>query len=144
MKPTVRERLLSKLVIDPSGCLLWTGTVTAAGYGQISVDGRQEYVHRVMWETFEAPIPDGLTLDHVARRGCHHKHCASIAHLEPVTQRENAYRAVHPNAAKDHCVNKHEYTLANTYFNPRGHRHCRKCTAIQSAAYRERKQARAS
>lgn len=129
--PTLRERLISRLVFDhDSGCLLWTGSKDRYGYGQIRANGTMRKVHKVMWEMFEEPVPDGLHLDHVAARGCHNKHCASIAHLEPVTQRVNLLRGatlVAANAAKTHCDSDHEFDLINTYISPGGSRQCRTC-----------------
>ena len=91
-RPSLRERLFSQLIIDPSGCVLWTGTCDRDGYGQISVYGRYQKVHRVMFEMFDSPIPEGLQLDHVKARGCTHRNCANVAHLEPVTLQENSRR----------------------------------------------------
>lgn len=88
----LRQRLLCRLIIDPSGCLLWTGSRYPDGYGQIMVGKKLRRVHRVMWEMFEGPIPEGLELDHVRALGCTNKHCASPAHLEPVTGAENKRR----------------------------------------------------
>lgn len=121
---TLRERLLSRLIIDPSGCVLWTGAQTT-GYGRIHVDGRQRTVHVVMWEMFEGPVPEGLQLDHL----CRVRNCANLTHLEPVTPRVNTLRGntfQARNAAKTHCDNGHEFTEANTYRAPRG-RGCRTC-----------------
>jgi hypothetical protein len=133
---SLRERLFSQLVTDPSGCLLWTGRCFPNGYGQIRINGRTELVHRVMYRMFEDEIPDGMKLDHVKALGCLYRHCASLAHLEPVTNRENLLRgetvaAAH--AAATHCPQGHEYDLLNTYWTPDGRRNCRSC---RSAARR--------
>lgn len=91
---TVRERLLSRLIIEPeSGCLLWVGRVDACGYGRINAQSfngikRPQEVHRVAYEMFVGPIPAGLEIDHL----CRVRHCASPAHLEPVTRAENNRR----------------------------------------------------
>jgi excisionase family DNA binding protein len=87
----LRERMLSRLIIDPSGCLLWTGARNSSGYGHIRVGGGRSdaFVHRLMYEMFAEPIPDGLELDHL----CRVRHCASPAHLEPVTSGQNKLRA---------------------------------------------------
>lgn len=123
---TLRERLLSRLIIDPSGCVLWTGAITSHGYGQIRVDGRNERVHRVMYEMFAGPIPDGLQLDHL----CRVRHCANVDHLELVTPRVNTLRGIGvtaANAGKDQCKNGHPFDLLNTYWSPTGRRECRTC-----------------
>lgn len=88
-RTSLRERLLSRLVIDPdSDCVLWTGQ-RVRGYGRISVNSRTAPVHRVMYELFAGPVPEGLTLDHL----CRVRNCANVAHLEPVTLAENIRRA---------------------------------------------------
>lgn len=93
MRTTVRERLYARLVADQAtGCLLWTGGLNNRGYGVIGVGGDKKLVHRVAWQLDNGPIPEGLTIDHVYDRGCRHKHCANVAHLEPVTLAENIRR----------------------------------------------------
>src|SRR5262245_35041552 len=94
-----RSRVLAKLIIDQeSGCLLWTGYVAPNGYG--NTGGR--LVHRLMYEWFNGPIPDGLEIDHT----CRVKHCAAPAHLEAVTHAENRRRAMD----KTHCKRGHKWT----------------------------------
>lgn len=92
----VAPRLFSKLVIDQStGCLLWTGACNDQGYGHLHVGGRtgrQVYVHRLMYELFVDSVPDGLEIDHL----CKVPRCASPAHLEAVTHRENILRGESP------------------------------------------------
>jgi|HubBroStandDraft_6_1064221.scaffolds.fasta_scaffold00861_21 hypothetical protein len=133
----LRERLYSRLVIDPeTNCLLWTGTRNHKGYGYIRVGARQVRVHRLMYELFVEPVPEGLQLDHL----CRVRHCASPAHMEAVTCRENLLRRgdlSRPggwsggrgrNSDKTHCDSGHEFTEANTYVYPgTGKRACRDC-----------------
>jgi hypothetical protein len=54
-----------RVVETASGCLEWQGAKSAAGYGQMWVDGRLQYTHRLAWEAAYGPIPDGLLV-------CHH------------------------------------------------------------------------
>lgn len=134
-----REKLLSQLMIDvESGCVLWTGQKDKDGYGVIS----NRRVHRVAWEMFEGPIPPGLVIDHVKARGCVNRHCAAIAHLEPVTDRENLLRGDTVNAAnasKTHCIHGHEFSEANTF--GKGRRRCRICHREQGRARRAARKA---
>jgi hypothetical protein len=123
---TFRERLLCRLMLDPSGCLVWTGCLNDSGYGLIRTRGRNLRVHRVMWEMFEGPIPDELQIDHL----CRNRACANVTHLEPVTQRENLLRGETVTArlaAVTHCPQGHEYTPENTYRTSKGTRGCREC-----------------
>lgn len=97
---------MAKLYSHPSGCLLWTGSLDGHGYGQIldkprKQGGRLVMVHRVAYETWVGPIPEGLVLDHL----CRVPRCCNPYHLEAVTQAENMRRA-----RKTHCKRGHEYT----------------------------------
>lgn len=136
------ERIRSRCVQD-GDCLVWTGCLNGSGYGNIKKDGRTVQVHRAVYEFFHGPIPDGLTIDHVATRGCHSRACCNEAHLEPVTRQINTLRgdtipARH--ATKTHCPRGHElagdnldrHTLAH------GRRNCRVC---HNERARERKRA---
>lgn len=79
---------------DETGCWEWLGPTNAAGYGKISLwdsEARKKssaYVHRVSYEEFVGPIPEGMTLDHL----CCNRACVNFDHLEPVTLEENARR----------------------------------------------------
>jgi len=142
--PDVRERLYRRLVPCPDDgcqCLLWVGYVTPKGYGYIAVGRKMRKVHRVAWELDNGRIPDGLTIDHVKAWGCRHRHCANVAHLEPVTMRENLLRgdtiaAAH--AAQTHCTNGHLFDDANTYRDRRGWRRCRTCDRRKDSMRRHR------
>jgi len=142
MNPLLRERLFGRLVIDPCGCVLWTGARTKGGYGRIRVDGKDQYVHRVMWLLLVGPIPEGTELDHVKTRGCLYKHCANVDHLEPVSHRENILRGASfaaAHAAVTHCPSQHEYDDANTMIGRDGQRRCRAC---RNARNRQRNRTR--
>jgi DNA-binding XRE family transcriptional regulator len=53
------DRIMARTQMDDtSGCLLWQGATTAAGYGTIRVDGDNRYTHRVMYEAHHGPLPD--------------------------------------------------------------------------------------
>lgn len=135
----LRERLLSRLIIEPeTGCLLWTGALSVDGYGRITVNYRSREVHRIMWEMSEGPVPDGLVLDHVRARGCTNRHCASIAHLEPVTNRTNLLRGTSVsavNAVKERCPCGRRYDATNN----RGARICRTCCREAKRRYKARR-----
>jgi hypothetical protein len=133
MMPTLRERLHARLApcADPGcDCLLWGGLLNNKGYGRIYAHGRVRGVHEVAWELEHDPVPRGLELDHVKARGCMHANCANVAHLEPVTHRENLLRGdtvAARHAATTHCPADHLYDMANTRIERSGKRHCRAC-----------------
>lgn len=139
----IQLRLFPRLVIDPSGCLLWTGWTDGDGYGRIRIDGHERLVHRLMYELFVGPIPDGLKA-----WGCRNRNCASPAHLEPVTTRENVLRGdgvAAVQAAVTHCGTCGlPYDEENTYIAPGTRkRKCRNCHRATAARYRERKRSAA-
>lgn len=102
MTPPASVRLLSGIEVAPNGCWEWQGSVITSGYSQIMVGGCRQYVHRVSYETFRGPIPDGLDVDHVCHNrdltcsggfSCRHRRCINPEHLEAVTHRVNMLRA---------------------------------------------------
>ena len=83
----LRERLSAKQVpcsevACECDCLRWDGTLDKDGYGRIIVNGRRVGVHRASWELEVGPVPPGLVIDHVKDRGCAHKDCSKIEHLD--------------------------------------------------------------
>lgn len=92
MKPPtpIKERLLAKLRPVKSGCWEWTGSLRKSGYGRITVPtgkmgGRNHSVHRLSWEIFNGPIPEGLWVLH----HCDNKICGNPAHLFLGTCKDN-------------------------------------------------------
>lgn len=70
------------------GCWIWTGARNDGGYGQLNVNGKQLYAHRLSYECNVGPIPDGMQIDHL----CRVTRCIRPEHLEPVTPKENIRR----------------------------------------------------
>lgn len=133
------------------GCWLWGRCVDRAGYGFFGLEGRTRRVHRVAYELYVGPIPDGLQLDHTCHdpevcklgNGCPHRRCVNPAHLRPVMKSVNVGRAWSPNADKTECPRGHSYTNPDVlYLNPRRrHRVCRVCQLAASRRYRDRRSA---
>jgi hypothetical protein len=70
-------------------CWLWQGALTK-GYGAFrGADKKRHEAHRWAYEFLRAPIPPGLTIDHL----CRVKTCVNPWHLELVTRQENARRS---------------------------------------------------
>ncbi len=134
-------RFMSKVQVQPNGCLYWTGHIRDDGYGQFSVDRSNQLAHRVSYIHFVGPVPDGLELDHLCHTrdlGCPggpsdmHRRCVNWTDLEPVTGEVNRLRGrslYTLNAMKTYCPSDHEYTAENTYTSPDGSRECRICRA---------------
>lgn len=90
-------------VAGPNECWHWRGDpAPSGGYPQIRIDGKNVLAHRFSYELHKGPIPFDLVVDHAChnrdltcRSGaeCMHRRCVNPAHLEAVTQQENARRA---------------------------------------------------
>ncbi len=84
---SVRERLNFYSSPDEGGCRIWLrSTDGKAGYGKITVRGRQYYAHRLSWEDAnEATVPDGFVVMH----SCDNPRCIEPSHLTVGTQAQN-------------------------------------------------------
>lgn len=134
---SLEERLWRKISPEPNtGCWLWTGADNGAGYGTLTFGhSKRAYAHRVSYEHFVGPIPDGLQLDHKCRVPC----CVNPDHLEPVSNAENTRRgalsALRP--PRETCKRGHKLALT-AYVDSQGHTQCRECLRIRQTAYRRR------
>jgi len=68
-------------------CLLWIGSRIHSGYGMVWVpeESKQRLAHRVAYETWVGPIPDGMDIDHT----CKVRNCIEPTHLRPLSPKEN-------------------------------------------------------
>lgn len=100
----LEQRLLANSVLDPaSECWVWIGNRTRRRGG--AQDGRMNFrvrgrhvskrAHRVSFEEFRGPIPEGFEVDHK----CRNTLCINPAHLEAVTPTVNKSRRVYRKAA---------------------------------------------
>ncbi len=145
MTRSLEDRFMDgKFVYDESGCWLWIAHKNDHGYGIIKTSGTHNRkllrAHRVAYEMFVGPIPEGLELDHL----CRVRHCVNPDHLEPVTTRENLLRGETLTARwakRTHCDEGHPFDEPNTRITPQGWRVCRICAnEAAKRAYRRRRQ----
>jgi hypothetical protein len=81
---SLEERLLDGIVKRDNGCWEWQGPFTHR-YGQISDQNRRHRAHRLAYELWVGPIPQGLSVLHK----CNNPPCCNPAHLFVGTQKEN-------------------------------------------------------
>jgi hypothetical protein len=141
---SLEDRLLARVEQEPEGCWIWTGALSHNGYGTLQIgsrsDGTRRMVraHRLAYELFVGPIPEGHEIDH----HCSVRRCCNPSHLEAVTQSVNNERSESPsgkNAKKTHCKRGHRLANENLYVTRSGERHCRTCKREAWRRYYHRK-----
>lgn len=94
--------------------------------------------HRLTWcWLHDAPIPDGLEIDHL----CFVPNCCNPEHLEAVTPAENDRRRAARNRARTHCRHGHRWVEWGR-LNTKGVRVCRLCIRISNRAHDARRRSK--
>lgn len=134
------DRILDKVIAAPGGCVVFVGGRNRHGYGHIRCGSRTDgtratvSVHRVAYEAFVGPIPDGHDIDHV----CSVRSCVRPDHLEAVTHAENIRRASargRMGSMTTHCRRGHEFSAENTRIvGSRRQRLCVACARLREKA----------
>lgn len=134
--------VLSRLISDGRGCLVWPRGCSSSGYGMVLMDKKLRPVHRVIYEAIIGPVPEGLVLHHE----CRNRRCANPAHLEVCGVMENTLKD-HPDLFgkagrnKTHCKHGHPFSGENLRMTPDGRRSCRMCARMKNRVQSARRKA---
>lgn len=121
--------------ITDTDCWEWRGDRNELGYGRLTLTRKgldKARVHRLMFERYFGPIPDGS----VVRHKCDNPPCSNPDHLELGTMADNSQdmveRGRHGNSKKTRCKRGHSLLdPANVKLESRANgkqaRRCRAC-----------------
>jgi hypothetical protein len=123
----VPPRYRTRLKVDDNGCWLWTGA-KSQGYGYVAIFRKATRVHRLLFELFVGPVPEGFQLHHK----CEVRACCNPDHLAVLNQLDHSARHLSTHCARGHLLSEENVIKVN------GRR--RQCKRCKKASYVKKKE----
>lgn len=79
------DKILKNIKLDDNGCWIWQKSVSGAGYGQLTVNGKYWSAHKYSYTLKFGPVDSGTLLRHT----CHNRKCCNPDHLVTGTHLDN-------------------------------------------------------
>jgi hypothetical protein len=100
-------RFFSKVEIgDPDACWIWVASTDGSGYGKFKGPFGTKRAHRLSYEFFHGPIPDGMVVRHRCPGG-DNPLCVNPRHLYLGTQEDNIHDMMN-DGSNPRCLKKFE------------------------------------
>lgn len=121
-----------------TGCWVWSGKRIKGKYGAVKSNGTAHVAHRLSYEMFVGPIPEGMLVCH----HCDNPPCINPDHLFVGSHSDNMKDCFAKGRQSrrcipwDKCKNGHEMTEENVYLSKTG-RQCKKCKREYNKDYRQ-------
>lgn len=107
-RTSLLERILSKTIIDKSGCWIFTGGKDRCGYGRLKIGPHNVGAHKVCYIMIMGDYDqDKFELLH----SCDNPSCVNPAHLSPDTHKANMYDCL--SKGRHVCQNRHSSESPN-------------------------------
>lgn len=81
--------LIQGRFVQVDECLIWIGSISG-GYGSVFLEGKNQRVHRLVYQLVYGPLPVGLSYIDVLHK-CNRKLCSNPSHLYLGTEEDNSY-----------------------------------------------------